>query len=114
MLTNLLNQPCTLIQRTSTGAKTKYGAKVRAEAITETVCSLQQRQRSDEDEELSSSEWSLVLGPDEDVSNIDGAVVAGIRYEFDGQPWPAVDELTGQVHHIEATVTRVAGAEAGS
>jgi len=114
MITNLLNQPCTLILRSDSGQKTKYGAAIKSEVTVETLCAFQQRQRADEDEELSSSLWLLCLGPAEDVSNIDGVVVAGTRYEFYGQPWPAVDELTGQVHHIEATVTRVAGAEAGS
>ena len=55
-----------------------------------------------------------MLDADEDVTNIDGVVVAGQRYEFFGQPWPVTNEQTGVTHHIEATVTRVAGAEAGS
>lgn len=114
MITDLLKQPCTLIHRSNTASETRYGAKIKSETTTDTLCAFQQRQRSDEGEELASSQWMLVLGPDEDVTNIDGVVVAGQRYEFFGQPWPVADEQTGATHHIEATVTRVAGAEAGS
>ena len=114
MLANLLNTPCTLIHRSNSGTTTRYGAKVKAEMTTTTLCAFQQRQRSDEDEELASSQWMLMLDADEDVTNIDGVVVAGQRYEFFGQPWPVTNEQTGVTHHIEATVTRGAAAEAGS
>jgi hypothetical protein len=36
------------------------------------------------------------------------------RYSVNGEPWRVADELTGQVHHIEARLVRTGSSEPAS
>ncbi len=78
--------------------------------------SLQQRRRDEADGhgEFSRTEWLLVLSAEASLDTADTVSVDGTRYEVAGDPWPVYNELTGEVHHIEATLTRTGSGSSGT
>lgn len=115
MIAQLINRPCVIIART-TDSEDEYGNETTAESLVETVCELQQTQRSEQSDraELSETTWTLFFLPDTDVQTNDTVVVGGESYELTGDPWEARNPRTGVMSHIEATARRTAGPEDAS
>lgn len=114
MLTTIINRPCTLVLRDGTGTVDDDGEEVIQTTSVETVCELQQRSRSEDDQqgELSDTTWALYLLPgiiNDAVDSGDAVVIDGAVYEVVGKPWAARNPLTQATSHIEATVRRTAG-----
>lgn len=118
LLTDLMNLPCLIVNRTSDGLD-DFGNDVSSEATVETVCELQQRQRErqrgEDGEELATGSFLLVVPSGTVLGSADSVVVEGVEYEVSGEPWIVRNPRTHLPSHVEATVVRVAGAwEAGS
>lgn len=116
MLSTLINRPCTIIRRHEGTTRDAHGNLIPDEEEVETVCELQQRQRSEGDDagELSDTRWMLFLPAGTEIDTGDGVVVDGQTFEMVGDPWNARNPRTQQESHIEATVRRTAGEETGS
>lgn len=119
-ISDLLTQPCLLLQRDPDGGEDRYGNETQEETPVETVCALQQRQRteggasgamSSAHGDLSDTSWLLVLPADTQIDNGDAVEVSGQRFELVGAPWPAFDPVAQAVSHLECTVRRTAGSE---
>lgn len=107
MIESLISQGCTLVNRVESEDEIDdYGKPLVQEDSTETVCYLEQRQRSEDASagETSSSDWLAVFREDEDVNTASALIVDGVIYEFVGAPWPVRDPELDVVSHIEATV----------
>lgn len=116
MLSTLLNLPCTILRRTSSG-EDAYGNTEKTDVAVETLCELQQTSRDEPDGqgELGVTTWLLVLPAGTIVETGDAVVVDGHTYELVGPPWHARNPRTGLASHIEATVKRTVGtSETGS
>lgn len=114
MVTNLLNLPCMIVNR-SFGGRDELGNDAATESTVETVCELQQRQRGEDGEELSTESFLLVLPTGTVLRSADAVIADGIEYEVQGEPWPVRNPRTQSGSHLEATVVRVSGAsEVGS
>lgn len=113
MVTALINRPCTLILRDATGTVDDDGEEVTQVTELETVCELQQRSRTEDDEqgELSDTTWALYLLPDagRHLDSGDAVVIDSDVYEVVGSPWVARNPLMQADSHVEATVRRTAG-----
>lgn len=108
MLTNLINRPCTIRQRATSGYD-DYGNETDTLTDTATVCEFQQQQRSENEDELAAVKWRVFLPTGTSISSGDQLVVDGTAYEVDGEPWDVRNPRTKTGSHIEATVIRVAG-----
>lgn len=111
MLSTLINRPATVIQRSASGQKTRFGDSVRTESAVQTLCEIQQKRRDEpaQEGELSDSDWNLFFLPGTDLSSGDAVVVDGEEYELVGEPWVARNPRTGHVSHIECTARRTRG-----
>lgn len=111
-LTPLINRPCKILTRVITG-EDDYGNDTHEDTVVDTVCELQQRQRSEDDghNELSKTSWLLVLDTGETITARDAVVVDGDRYELDGEPADVWNPRTQLISHIEATVVRTSTEE---
>lgn len=109
-LNGLINRPCTITHRSAGTERNEFGDEIPAETTTETVCELQQRQRSEDSDrgEISSTGWVLFLPYDTLLATGDTVTVGGVSYEVDGEPWAALDPEphTGDDSHIEASLKR--------
>lgn len=114
-LATLLNKPCQLVRRSDSGDIDAHGGEIETETVTEVMCDLQQRQRSEDEEsgELSDTLWTLFLPTGTDIDTSDAVVVGGRVYELVGDPWDA-QQGSPDMWHLEATVRRTAGGEQGS
>jgi hypothetical protein len=110
---DLLNRPCSLIQRSPGSSTDAYGNDIPAETVVEAVCELQQRQRREPDAygDLSDTLWLLVLPAGTPARTGDAVMVDGQEFEFVGDPWIARNPRTGVVSHIEATVRRTSASD---
>jgi hypothetical protein len=108
-LSLLLNRPCTIVGQVADGTVDEYGGELIAETRTDTVCELQQAQRSETDQEVVATRWTLFLPAGTQIDAGDRVIVETETFEVDGQPWPARNPRTGQESHIEATVVRTEG-----
>ena len=116
---HLLNLPCTITRRSTTAARNAKGKKILAETRVETVCYLEKQQRRADEEpdgqaELSDTLWLLVLPVGTEIDNGDLVAVNGDEYELSGAPWTVRNPRTQADSHVEATLRRTAGPEAGS
>lgn len=111
MLSTLINTPCTITRRSSSGETDDYGNESETETTVDTVCELQQRQRDEPGDqgELSDTDWVLFLLPTESIDTGDLITVSGMDFEMVGDPWPVRDPTTSTVSHLEASVRRTAG-----
>lgn len=109
-LTSLINRPCVLRHRTGGTMVDRDGNEIPEWVETATVCEIQQRRRSENDEQISSAEWVAFLLPGETVGSGDELLVDGVTFQVEGDPWPARNPRTRQASHIEATLRRMAGA----
>lgn len=114
----LINRPCQIIHRDASSTIDDYGDEIPMISIVETVCEIQQRQRTEPSDqgETSITEWVAFFLPRDSVHTGDAVVVEDETYEVIGEPWRARHPLARTEHHIEATVKRTAGAhdEVGS
>lgn len=115
MLNQLLNRAC-IIEARIPGGRDEYNNETDTVVEVETVCELQQRQRTEVSStggrtEVSSTEWLLVLPAGTDLSTGDAVVVDGDRYEVIGEPWQARNPRTSQMSHVEATLKRTSGVD---
>lgn len=114
-LADLLNLPCTITHRDPSGDLDPYGNETTAESTSDTLCELQQRQRSETDDDaITSSRWLLVLPAATVVDAGDSVEVDGQVYEVEGQPWVARNPRTMVVSHIEATLRHTGPTGTGS
>jgi hypothetical protein len=116
MISSLLNRPCTLLIRASTG-EDDYGNATVTETTLPAVCAFQRQAATGENESqnnLADSICDLFLPAGSDVSSGDGVIVDGLEYEVDGDPWPVRNERTGEFSHVEVRCRRVSGAEDAS
>lgn len=116
MLSTLLNRPCTIWSRSASGDLDELGDAIDNETATQTVCELQQRQRTEprSESDLSDTGWLLILPAGTAVDTSDRVEVDGHVFEVIGDPWVARNPQTQTVSHIEATLRRTAGAENAS
>lgn len=111
MIERLLTRPCT-IRRTSPGATTNdYGDTIAEIVEVTTRCALQQRQRTENEAELSDTGWILFLPAGTQLDTNDVVVIDGDEYEVTGDPWPVMNELTNAEDHVEASLRRTAASE---
>lgn len=112
-LSALLNRPCAILRRTSSGERDRFGNPLHDELLVATVCELQQRQRAEpgHDSELSDTSWALFLPPGTDLNTGDVVLVDDARYELVGDPWEARNPRTQAMSHVEATVRLTAAAD---
>jgi hypothetical protein len=115
-LAQLLNRPVTIISRSDSGETDELGNEIPTETAIETVGELQQRQRDEPGAqgEFSETTWLLVLPTGTEIDTGDAVVIDGRIYELVGDPWAARNPRTQTESHVEATVRRAAGEEAGS
>lgn len=112
-ISTLLTRTCTITRRSSTAGTTDdYGNLTGTTSTTSTVCELQQRAASEQEEqgELSDTSWLLVLPAGTGIDTGDKITVDGQAFEMVGAPWPARNPRTGVESHLECTVRRTAGA----
>lgn len=111
-ITALLTRTCTITHDTAGVTVDAYGSEIPATATTDTVCELQQQQRTETNERGTVIEdvWLLVLPADTTVSAEDTVTVDGEDYYVHGDPWTVRNPRTEAAHHIEATVRRGKGA----
>lgn len=117
MLDELINRPCVIMRRTSTGSVDGHGNATTTTTSTTTVCELQQNDHTEPAGEgvIAVGVWTLILKAGEVIGPDDRVVVGGLVYEVRGEPWDARDPETGEVDHIEATlVITDGGRETGS
>lgn len=111
-LSQLLNRPCWVVQRSDTGDVDELGNEEPSETEVETVCEIQQVQR-DEDEtqgELSDTDWLGVFPAGTALDTGDAVKVEGLgKFELTGAPWAVRNPRTQTESHVEATLRRVAG-----
>lgn len=114
-LSALLNRPCTIIRRTPSVTHDIYGNDVPTESTVDTVCEIQQTQRTEPPTaaELGVTTYDVWLPIGTALGTGDALVVAGREYELIGDPWVA-DSGSAAVHHVAATVRRTAGEGPGS
>jgi hypothetical protein len=117
VISDLMNRPCTLLLRTSTG-EDAYGNATVTEMSVATVCAFQKQSSSVDAEDrsqnnLAESGWDLFLPFGPDINSGDAVIVDDLEYEVDGDPWPVRNELTGEFSHVEAVCRRVSGSEDG-
>lgn len=114
-LSSLMDTTVTLVRRSNTGSADVYGNPTDTETLVQTTGSLQQRRRSEDASagEVSETLWDLFLPTGTALDTGDGVVVGNSRYEVVGQPWDAAEGSVA-VHHVEATLRRVAGQEDAS
>lgn len=114
-LSTLLGTACTIVRRSDSGSTDVYGNPTPTETLVQTTCSLQQRERSEDATagELSETLWDLFLPTGTAIDTSDGVVIGNAVYEVVGQPWNATEGTTS-VHHVEATLKRVAASEDAS
>lgn len=115
-LASLLGRPCTIVQRSDSGATDPYGNDVATEALLETVCEIQQQRRDEPGDqgEVSDARWLGILPAGTELGTGDGVLVDDMLFECVGAPWPVRNPRTGQESHVEASLRRVAAAESGS
>lgn len=110
-LTTLLNKPCVITRREyDLDVSDDYGDATFEESEVETVCELQQRQRSEDGDpgQLSKTSWLLVLPYGTEIGGADTVTVGGDDYEVVGEPW-VTEQGSEDVWHVEATVVRTSG-----
>lgn len=115
-LEQLLNRPCTLLLRDSTGETDEYGNAKTGTTSVETVCELQQQRRDEPDDQAETSDttWLVILPAGTEIDTGDAVQVDGHVYELVGAPWHARNPRTQAESHVEATARRTAGAENAS
>lgn len=104
-VTRLMTRPCTLTLRYASAEVNRYGDTITDEAIVETLCELQQQNRSS-DENVAADEWRLYLPAATVPQDGDTADVDGMTFEVIGEPWQVRSPVTNRVSHVEATVRR--------
>lgn len=113
MLSTLLNRPCTITRRSFGDEVDERGDYIATESAVETVCELQQKQRSEPEDqgELSDTTWLLILPAGTAIDTGDAVTMTdtGEEFEMVGDPWPARNPRTRAESHVEATVRRTAG-----
>lgn len=111
MLSTLINRPCTITRRLPSGAEDEIGNLIASEEVIETVCELQQQQRTEPtgQGELSDTRWLLILPAGTSLHGGDTVTVDDESYELVGEPWHARNPRTRTESHVEATVRRTAG-----
>lgn len=110
MLSQLINQPCTITRRGTSSDTDAYGDEIPTETEVETVCELQQRQRTEHDQgEVSDTTWLLLLLPGTAIDTGDLVTVDDEDYEMVGDPWHVRNPRTQAESHVECTVRRTAG-----
>lgn len=117
MISDLLTTPCTITLRSlAPTTEDDYGNEIASDPeVLETVCHVQQQQRSEEggEGELSRTVWVAFFPAGTTFDTADVITVEGHGdFEVTGDPWPVDDPRDG-VHHIEATLVRT-GAAVGS
>jgi hypothetical protein len=113
-IASLITRPCTLRGETTTGTRGAYGHETTAPTSVETVCEVQQRQRSEaaDQGELSETDWHGFFLPTESMNGASSVEVPGLgTFEFVGDPWKVRDPETQAESHWEASLTRTAGPE---
>ena len=117
-VTALLTLPCTITRRAYTGATDRYGSPTPTETHTDALCELQQRQRTEHEDEGETIDgtWLLVLPAGTLIGPSDSVSVQGSGdFDVHGEPWPVRNPRTGAPSHIEATLRRAGGtAQAGA
>lgn len=106
MIANLLNRPCTIARGVENDG---YGLDTPDEAeTTDTVCELQQRNRSEAGDagEISLSDWVVFLPAGTELTTADRITVEDQTFEVIGAPWPVVHPVSQIASHLEATVRR--------
>jgi hypothetical protein len=115
-LAQLLNRTCTLVIRSASAEEDDYGNAIEDESSVETVCEIQQRQRSEtaDEGELSDTSWLGVFPAGTDLRTADAVIVEGLgQFELVGDPWTARNPRTQAESHVEATLRRT-GEASGS
>ena len=117
-ITDLMNRALTVVTRADLGETNTDGDEIPTESSVSVSGALQQIRRDEPDDkgELSDTRWLCILPAGTDVTTGDAILCDGRIFEVVGDPWNAVDESTGVVHHIEATLRKTAasGDEGGS
>lgn len=115
MLSNLISRPCTIVRRSQSTESDEHGNEIPSVSEVETVCEIQQRQRSERDDQpLGRGDWLAFFLPTEDLTGADALRLDDLGvFEFDGPPWLA-DSGPTAIHHWEASVVRVADEEPAS
>lgn len=106
MIADLLNRACTITKGVDSDG---YGLDILDDAdLIDTVCELQQRNRSEAGDagEISLSDWVVFLPAGTDLRTADKITVDGETFEVIGEPWPARNPRTQLASHVEATVRR--------
>lgn len=114
-LATLMSRDCLIIRRSETGSTDRYGNPDKTETLISTTCEIQQLTRDEPDAagEVSKTQWRAFFPVDTVLLTDDAVEVDGDEYELDGDPWTA-DTGNVAVHHVEATLLRVSGAEDSS
>ena len=119
MISGLMNLSCQIVRRGPSGMEDDYGNEIAGESVVSTVCEFQKQNTMGEQEsgsrnDLADSSWDVFFPADTDIDSGDALLVDGKEYEVDGEPWTVRNPVTGQLSHVECSVKRVAGSEAGS
>lgn len=109
-LASLINRPCVLRHRTGGTMVDRDGNEIPEVVEIDTVCELQQRQRRENEEQIGDATWVAFFRPGETIGSGDEVVVDGVVYQVEGDPWPVRSPRVGTLHHVEATLRRMAGA----
>lgn len=113
MLANLIQTPCTIVRRFASIDDDDFSNERPTEDYVDTVCEIQQAQRTEPagEGELSVTTWNVFLPSDVVAHNGDALVLDdGSEYELVGEPWRA-DSGSAAVHHVEATAKLTRGPE---
>lgn len=111
MIEQLLNRPCVIRHVTDSDETDDYGNPIEQTVETATRCELQQRQRDENDQDLSATGWIAFFLAGTVIGQDDTVVVDGREYRVHGEPWGVHDALTGAAHHLEVGLERVTAAE---
>jgi hypothetical protein len=109
-LSALMSRSCQIVRR-SPGSSDRYGNDIPTESLASATCEIQQMDRSEMEEgSVTETLWKVFLPVNTDIQAEDALIVGGVEYEMVGDPWNA-NSGSSAVHHVEATVRKVAGVE---
>lgn len=108
-ITTLVNLPCVLIRRS--GDSDDFDDTLPDEHYVDTVCEIQQQQRSEPTDEgdLSVTQWLVIFPAGTVADSGDAVLVEDAEYQLIGAPWAVRNPRTGVEHHVEASATQTRG-----
>lgn len=108
-LVTLINEPCTITNRTATDDTDEFGNAETTTTTDDTVCYREQTSTVEVtvDENTVTADWKFLFHPGTVIGATSTVTVGDDTYEVVGAPWPARNPRTRAVHHVECNARQV-------